>query len=88
MKLRLYSLSCVSYIKEFVHGDFGRTTPNLSSLTGVECDILELDVEVGYCYYLAKHRKFQIKKFSNAILNIPTILFMLIYHHAWLPLFH
>nr|XP_022330873.1 putative tRNA pseudouridine synthase Pus10 [Crassostrea virginica] len=34
-----------TYIKEFVHGDFGRTTPNLSSLTGQECDILELDVQ-------------------------------------------
>lgn len=36
----------ISYVKEFVHGDFGRTQPNLSSITGVECDILELDVEV------------------------------------------
>ncbi|XP_062575484.1 tRNA pseudouridine synthase Pus10-like [Saccostrea cucullata] len=34
-----------TYIKEFVHGDFGRTTPNLGTLTGVECDILELDVQ-------------------------------------------
>ena len=35
-----------SYIKEFVHGDFGRTKPNMTELTGVECDILELDVQV------------------------------------------
>ncbi|KAL5009163.1 hypothetical protein ScPMuIL_014744 [Solemya velum] len=34
-----------TYIKEFVHGDFGRTQPNLSTLLGMECDILELDVE-------------------------------------------
>ncbi|XP_046370140.2 tRNA pseudouridine synthase Pus10-like [Haliotis rufescens] len=43
---RLYlSTQAGTYIKEFVHGDFGRTTPNLSILLGVECDILELDVE-------------------------------------------
>ncbi len=35
-----------SYIKEFVHGDFGRTQPNLGSLLDTTCDILELDVEV------------------------------------------
>ncbi|XP_048732114.2 tRNA pseudouridine synthase Pus10-like [Ostrea edulis] len=34
-----------TYIKEFVHGDFGRTTPNLGTLMEVECDILELDVQ-------------------------------------------
>jgi len=34
-----------TYIKEFVHGDFGRTTPNLGTILNVECDILELDVE-------------------------------------------
>ena len=32
------------YIKEFVHGDFGRTTPNLGTMLGCECDILSLDV--------------------------------------------
>ncbi|VDK79922.1 unnamed protein product [Litomosoides sigmodontis] len=37
-----------TYVKEFVHGDFGRTRPSLADLLGVECgevDILELDVE-------------------------------------------
>ena len=43
-------LDRVSYIKEFVHGDFGRTQPDLGSLLGVDCDILELDVEV--CIYV------------------------------------
>ncbi|XP_052270788.1 tRNA pseudouridine synthase Pus10-like isoform X2 [Dreissena polymorpha] len=33
-----------TYIKEFVHGDLGRTRPNLSSILGTDCDILELDV--------------------------------------------
>ncbi|CAD5116681.1 unnamed protein product [Dimorphilus gyrociliatus] len=33
-----------TYIKEFVHSDFGRTTPSLGSILGVECDILELNV--------------------------------------------
>lgn len=35
-----------TYIKEFVHGDFGRTKPSLGELVGIDCDILELDVEV------------------------------------------
>lgn len=37
-----------TYIKEFVHGDFGRTRPSLAELLDVEhgeVDILELDVE-------------------------------------------
>lgn len=35
-----------TYIKEFCHGDFGRTTPDMGSLLG-GCDvqIVELDVE-------------------------------------------
>ena len=33
-----------TYIKEFVHGDFGRTQPNLRSIMGQEVDILTLDV--------------------------------------------
>ncbi|XP_007670231.1 tRNA pseudouridine synthase Pus10 isoform X1 [Ornithorhynchus anatinus] len=34
-----------TYIKEFVHGDFGRTTPNIGFLMNGTADILELDVE-------------------------------------------
>lgn len=34
-----------TYIKEFVHGDFGRTKPNMCVLLKTETDILELDVE-------------------------------------------
>nr|XP_045003522.1 tRNA pseudouridine synthase Pus10 isoform X2 [Jaculus jaculus] len=34
-----------TYIKEFVHGDFGRTKPNIGSLMNITADILELDVE-------------------------------------------
>ena len=35
-----------TYIKEFVHGDEGRTVPNLGSLLGCQepAQILELDV--------------------------------------------
>ena len=33
-----------TYIKEFVHGDFGRTVPSLGNLLNTECDILQLDV--------------------------------------------
>lgn len=37
-----------TYIKEFVHGDFGRTVPNLCSLLAKKVDILTLDVtDVG-----------------------------------------
>ncbi|CAH0374622.1 unnamed protein product [Pelagomonas calceolata] len=32
------------YIKEFVHGDLGRTEPSLASLAGCDADILQLDV--------------------------------------------
>ncbi|KAM8842111.1 tRNA pseudouridine synthase Pus10 [Synchiropus picturatus] len=34
-----------TYVKEFVHGDFGRTKPNLCQLLQTDADILELDVE-------------------------------------------
>lgn len=39
-----------TYIKEFVHGDFGRTEPNLSTLLGGICDtdLMELDVMVSF----------------------------------------
>ncbi|KAM8946944.1 tRNA pseudouridine synthase Pus10 [Pelodytes ibericus] len=34
-----------TYIKEFAHGDFGRTKPNIGSIMNTTADILELDVE-------------------------------------------
>jgi tRNA pseudouridine synthase 10 len=34
-----------AYVKEFVHGDLGRTYPSLRALIGADTDILELDVE-------------------------------------------
>eukprot|EP00796_Vickermania_ingenoplastis_P004849 gene4849-3475_t len=33
-----------TYIKEFVHGDMGRTMPNLGTLLGCRADIVQLDV--------------------------------------------
>lgn len=36
--------SAGTYIKEFVHSDFGRTSPSLGSLLHCEADILQLDV--------------------------------------------
>jgi tRNA pseudouridine synthase 10 len=36
-----------TYVKEFIHGDFGRTRPSLAELVGLELgqvDILDLDV--------------------------------------------
>ncbi|KAJ2743843.1 hypothetical protein GGI20_003420, partial [Coemansia sp. BCRC 34301] len=43
-RLRLES-EAGTYIKEFVHGDLGRTTPSLADMAGVTADIIELDVE-------------------------------------------
>jgi tRNA pseudouridine synthase 10 len=36
--------SAGTYIKEFVHGDLGRTTPNICAILNTEADILQLDV--------------------------------------------
>lgn len=33
-----------TYVKEWVHGDGGRTTPSLAERLGVRCEVLELDV--------------------------------------------
>ncbi len=45
-----------AYVKEFVHGDFGRTKPNLTMILERFVDILELDVLVcnGILKYLFK----------------------------------
>lgn len=48
LKIKL-STEAGTYIKEFVHGDFGRTYPSLSDiLEDCRTDIIELDVEVGF----------------------------------------
>ena len=36
-----------AYIKELVHGDFGRTVPSITSILGLDTDILALDVTVS-----------------------------------------
>lgn len=33
-----------TYVKELVHGEFGRTEPSITSLIGTEIDIVALDV--------------------------------------------
>lgn len=33
-----------TYVKELVHGEFGRTEPSITSLIGTEIDIAALDV--------------------------------------------
>eukprot|EP00347_Sterkiella_histriomuscorum_P020730 403336698 len=40
--------SAGTYIKEFVHGDLGRTTPSIGSILESEADILQLDVTQVY----------------------------------------
>lgn len=43
-----------TYIKEFVHGDFGRTEPNLSSLLkDCDTDLMELDVIVSNTFFMS-----------------------------------
>ena len=39
------STSAGTYVKEFCHGDCGRTKPSISSLLGCKVDIVELDCE-------------------------------------------
>jgi tRNA pseudouridine synthase 10 len=39
------STSGGTYVKEFVHGDCGRTVPNVGTLLGCKTDIMELDCE-------------------------------------------
>ena len=36
--------SAGTYVKEFCHGDLGRTSPSISSILGCQADILQLDV--------------------------------------------
>ena len=36
--------SAGTYIKEFVHGDLGRTVPSIGQILKTEADILQLDV--------------------------------------------
>ena len=44
-----------TYVKEFVSGDFGRTTPYLATILGeCETDILELDVMVSFLTFLIR----------------------------------
>jgi tRNA pseudouridine synthase 10 len=41
----LYVLaSAGTYIKEFVHGDMGRTNPSIGTMLATEADIFQLDV--------------------------------------------
>ena len=40
--------SAGTYIKEFVHGDLGRTVPNIGTYLDTEVDILQLDVSNVY----------------------------------------
>ena len=36
-----------TYVKEFMHGDGGRTTPNLAQILGVGCKVVELDGKIN-----------------------------------------
>lgn len=49
--------SAGTYIKEFVHGDLGRTVPNLGSMLDADCDIFQLDVLDLYDSYNEESKK-------------------------------
>ena len=51
-----------AYVKEFVHGDFGRTKPNLTMILNRFVDILELDV-------LVRHLELFIFKWRNVFFS-------------------
>eukprot|EP00591_Stephanopyxis_turris_P005009 CAMPEP_0195515680 /NCGR_PEP_ID=MMETSP0794_2-20130614/6664_1 /TAXON_ID=515487 /ORGANISM="Stephanopyxis turris, Strain CCMP 815" /LENGTH=76 /DNA_ID=CAMNT_0040644139 /DNA_START=840 /DNA_END=1070 /DNA_ORIENTATION=+ len=43
------STSAGTYVKEFVHGDLGRSVPSVGGILGCRADILELDCEgIGF----------------------------------------
>jgi hypothetical protein len=43
-----------TYVKEFIHSDFGRTRPSLADILGnCRTDILQLDVTVSFRLYHA-----------------------------------
>ena len=58
-----------TYVKEFVHGDFGRTEPNLAQILGCDVDILALDVEVRkifsmFPFHTVRNLHFFVQKFN------------------------
>jgi len=57
--------SAGTYIKEFVHGDLGRTIPNIGSLLNSECDILQLDVMNLYVSTEAALAAFENSSWNN-----------------------
>lgn len=67
-----------TYIKEFVHGDFGRTEPNLSSLLGnCETDLMELDVMVSIdllllAFYLSADVSLHVTHINRCLLIFST----------------
>lgn len=67
-----------TYVKEFVHGDFGRTTPSLRELLGTDADILALDVLVRFILSLGFFKS-KISTFKNISILEPCI--MLITYH-------
>ena len=60
----LYLLaSAGTYIKEFVHGDLNRTTPNLGTILACKCDIIQLDVLDLYPDYSQQ----TVEKYQNLV---------------------
>ncbi|KAK7828375.1 putative trna pseudouridine synthase pus10 [Quercus suber] len=54
-----------TYIKEFVHGDLGRTHPSIGSILGCRAEILQLDVtdvKMDCFFYRMRHRNEEEKR--------------------------
>jgi hypothetical protein len=77
---KLLSFTSDRYIKEFVHGDFGRTVPNMCSLLDVECDILTLDVEVRFLDLVQCCHHLQLSSKNVLLLNF------LYFNHSQKPI--
>ncbi|KAI4461840.1 hypothetical protein MML48_5g00009058 [Holotrichia oblita] len=64
-----------TYVKEFVHGDFGRTIPNIGEIIGTDVDIIALDVtaiNLDWPTEIEYESNNDIKSSDNNVNDIPN----------------
>ena len=66
----LLNTSSGTYIKEFVHGDLGRTCPSLGSLLGCKADILQLDVMDVHFEEKSKRPALLVERGNDATVHV------------------
>ena len=76
-----------TYVKEFVHGDLGRTTPNLREILNIpDLDIIALDVMVTYFFLVSENLKLGITTSLNRSTTLlpckRPVLFNTLQHEA------